>query len=60
MTAKRKRPKVRYVVDECVNGGYVVFHLNKNNQAAVTNRLGFARRIAAALNLYEAVRRGEV
>lgn len=67
MTAKRKRPKVRYVADKTIGpegelprwfverdfGGYGYAVCRAYGERA-------ARRIAAALNLYEAVKKGEM
>ena len=68
MTAKRKRPKVRYVVDEMLDPGslepprwFVERDFGGYGRAVCrAYREGDARRIAAALNLYEATKRREI
>jgi len=71
MTAKRKRPKVRFAVDkvmprngaeywivEEVHDGFGIPICRSFGQTKISERK--CRRIAAALNLYEAVKRGEI
>jgi len=67
VTAKRKRPKVRYVVDELLvpKGDLPRWFVERDFGGyghAVCRAYGerAARRIAAALNLYEAVKKGEM
>ena len=66
MTAKRKRPKVRYVAYKTIGpeGEPPRWFVERDfgdygRTVCRAYRERAARRIAAALNLYEAVRRGE-
>lgn len=58
MTAKRKRPEVRFVA----LGRFVQREISRSGarHVCLARSDTSAKRIAAALNLYEAVRRGEV
>lgn len=66
-TARAKRPKVRYVADRnicCPNSvGNLIAVYHQGHDGVFTifgNSRAAARRIAAALNVYEARRRGEL
>lgn len=67
MTAKRKRPKARYVVDELLvpKGDLPRWFVERDfggygRAVCRAYREGDARRIAAALNMYEATKRREI
>lgn len=66
MTAKRKRPKVRYVARYVGGAGtwYMVCHVDYgeivSGHVCDCESGASAKRIAAALNLYEATKRREI
>ena len=66
MTAKRKRPKVRYKARPTgmLSNPYMVCHVDYgeivSGHVCDCETLASSKRIAAALNLYEAARRREI
>lgn len=63
MTAKRKRPKVRFVTDQLLNEDLEQPWIVCSDHGRVVAQLcteSHARRIAAALNWHEAHKRGEL
>lgn len=66
MTAKRKRPKVRYVarVTGIQPAPYMVCHVDYgeivSGHVCDCPTAESSKRVAAALNLYEATKRGEI